>query len=915
MKHSFLVCITLLGLSLFLSAQDTSQPITGTFNNVKFTEFVSEIEQQSNYRFYFNTQELDSVRVTIQAMRKPLNEILSLIFKDTDFRHSIDQYGYVYITLRNPIITELPTYFFSKDFSSTENTTLDDARFIEAEKVKVEKVIVIGIRGANTKATATVAGYVRNNKSGESLVGVTVMIEKPLIGAVTDGNGYYSITLPKGPHVLKINSLGMKGVEKSIILHADGRLNIDMEEDVLPLKEVIIESSRDETVLGLQMGLEKFDFKTMKQLPVALGEVDVIKTVLTLPGVQTVGEGTVGFNVRGGATDQNLILFNEATIFNPSHLFGFFSAFNPDIIKDVELYKSGVPAEYGGRIASVLDLNTREGNRKKWSGSGGISPITGRLALEGPIIKDKLSFLISGRSTYSDWLLREIPSSAINKSEASFYDLNANLNYEINPKNSMAVTAYTSHDAFKLQGDTVYSYQNHVLGLKWKHIFSNRLLGNLTTNYSGYEYTIQSAANPVNAFNLDYSIRQLQTKADFDYFINSKHALSFGAGILRYDLQPGNYQPVGSESIVTPDQLQSEQAVENFVYVGDQFEVSPKLLLYGGIRYSLFSNRGPHDVYVYPNGTVRDESNISDTLRFNKGKKVASYGGPEYRVSVRYSYTRNASFKVSYNRHRQYLQMLSNTTAIAPTDVWKLSDPYIKPLIGDQVSLGYYLNHAKRSIEISIEAYYKWMKNFLDYKGGAELIQNHHIETDVLNAKGKAYGAEFMIKRTSGKLNGWFSYTYSRSLLQTKGSSSVETINRGSVYPSNYDKPHAINLIANYKFSRRYSMSANVVYSTGRPITLPVGKYTANGVDRLIYSDRNQYRIPDYFRTDLSINMEGNHKIKKLAHSYWSLSAYNLTSRRNAYSVFFKSENGVINGYKLSIFGTIIPTLSYNFKF
>ncbi|HMR56712.1 MAG TPA: carboxypeptidase-like regulatory domain-containing protein, partial [Cyclobacteriaceae bacterium] len=455
MKHSFLVCITLLGLSLFLNAQDTSQPITGTFNNVKFSEFVSEIEQQSNYRFYFNTHELDSVRVTIQAMRKPLNEILNLIFKDTEFRYSIDRYAYVYVTHRNPIIAELPTYFFSKDFAATESTDLDNTRFTEAEKVKTEKVLVIGTRGTNTKATATLAGYVRNNKSGESLVGVTVMIEKPLIGAVTDGNGYYSITLPKGPHVLKINSLGMKGVEKSIILHADGRLNIDMEEDVLPLKEVIIESSRDETVLGLQMGLEKFDFKTMKQLPVALGEVDVIKTVLTLPGVQTVGEGTVGFNVRGGATDQNLILFNDATIFNPSHLFGFFSAFNPDIIKDVDLYKSGVPAEYGGRIASVLDLNTREGNRKKWSGSGGISPITGRLAFEGPIIKDKLSFLISGRSTYSDWLLREIPSSAINKSEASFYDLNANLNYEINPKNNLAVTAYTSHDAFKLQGDTV----------------------------------------------------------------------------------------------------------------------------------------------------------------------------------------------------------------------------------------------------------------------------------------------------------------------------------------------------------------------------------------------------------------------------------------------------------------------------
>lgn len=896
-------------------AQEATQLITGNFTNLKFSEFVSEIENQTDYRFYYNASQFDSLIINTRANRKSIDEVLNEVFRETEFKYSIDRNAYVYITLRNPIIAELPTYFFSKEFNAIQSTDPDNARFTEAEKVKTEKVFVIGTRGANTKATATLAGFVRNIKTGESLIGATVMIEKPLIGAATDGNGYYSITLPKGNHILKINSLGMKGVEKSIIIHSDGRLNIDMEEDVLPLKEVIIESSRDETVMGLQMGLEKFDFKTMKQLPAALGEVDVIKTVLTLPGVQTVGEGTVGFNVRGGATDQNLILFNEATIFNPSHLFGFFSAFNADIVKNVELYKSGVPAEYGGRISSVLDITTREGNKRKWSGSGGISPITGRLAFEGPIIKDKLSFLISGRSTYSDWLLSKIPSSTINQSEASFYDLNANLNYEIDSKNSLALTSYTSHDEFKLQSDTAYSYKNHVLGLKWKHIFNNRLFGTITANYSGYEYTIRSTANPINAFNLDYSIQQLQAKTDFNYFINSKHSLSFGTGVLRYDLEPGNYQPVGNESIVTPDQLQSEQAFESFVYVGSQFEVNPKLLLYGGIRYSLFTNLGPHDVYLYSQGTVKDISSITDTTSFAKGEKIVSYGGPEYRISARYNYTRNASFKLSYNRHRQYLQMLSNTTAIAPTDVWKLSDPYIKPLIGDQVSLGYYFNYGKRSIEVSVEAYYKWMQNFLDYKGGAELIQNQHIETDVLNAKGKSYGIEMMIKRTSGKLNGWLSYTYSRSLLQTKGATSIETINRGSFYPSNFDKPHAVNLISNYKFNRRFSTSINLVYSTGRPITLPIGKYNVDGADRLIYSDRNQYRIPDYFRTDISINMEGNHKIKKMAHSYWSLSVYNLTSRRNAYSVFFTSENGEIKGYKLSIFGTAIPTLSYNFKF
>jgi hypothetical protein len=915
MKHPVFASTLLIFVCLAAQAQEINQRITGEFTNLRFNEFVDAIERQSDYRFFFDVSRLDSVIVNLQATRKPLNEILHQVLKDTDLTFSIDKNNYVYINTRSPIITELPTHFFSKDLNAGETADVDNSRFAEAEKIKTEKVMVIGTRGTNTRATATLAGFIRNSKSGESLIGATIMIEKPVIGSITDGNGYYSITLPKGSHQLKINNLGMKSIERSVIIHSDGRLNIDMDEDILPLKEVIVEAKRDESVMGLQMGLEKFDFKAMKQLPIALGEVDVIKSMLTLPGVQTVGEGTVGFNVRGGATDQNLILFNDATIFNSSHLFGFFSAFNPDIIKNVELYKSGVPAEYGGRISSVLDIQTREGNKKKWSGSGGISPITGRFSFEGPIVKDKFSLLASGRSTYSDWLLRKIPTSSINKSEASFYDLSLNFDYIIDSKNSLAITSYTSSDEFKLQSDTVYAYQNKVLGLKWKHLFNNRLFGTLTTNYSGYNYTINSLANPVNAFNLDYSIRQIQAKTDFSYFITSKHSLSFGAGAIRYDLEPGNFQPVGAESIITPDKLQSEQALESFAYVGNQFEINPKLLLYGGVRYSLFTNFGPHDVYTYVEGGFRDITTLIDTLNFARGKKIASYGGPEFRISARYNYTTNQSLKLSYNRHRQYLQMLSNTTAIAPTDVWKLSDPYVKPLIGDQVSLGYYMNNPKRFLEVSIEVYYKWMQNFLDYKGGAELIQNHHIETDILNAKGKAYGLEFMLKRTSGKLNGWLSYTYSRSLLLTRGENPSETINRGSLYPSNYDKPHAVNLIGNYKFNRRFSTSINLVYSTGRPITLPISMYSVEGVSRLIYSERNQYRIPDYFRTDLALNIEGNHKIKKLAHSFWSISVYNLTARRNAYSVFYTSENGEIKGYKLSIFGTAIPSLSYNFKF
>ncbi|MBX2915044.1 MAG: TonB-dependent receptor [Cyclobacteriaceae bacterium] len=907
------IAFSLLLLSVLPKTIAQDRPISISITNATLLDFVNALEAQSDYRFFFNTEETDSIRITVTADRKTIIQILELAFKNSSLQYSIDAHHYVYIKSKNPILTDLPPDFFSKT-SIAESEQQDYNRFNEAEAIKTEMPTIIGSRNANNRKEATLAGFIKNLKSGESLIGATIQVENSTLGVVTDGSGYYTLTIPKGPHVLKVRSLGMKPLNIKIIIHADGRLNMDMEEDVLPLKEVVVESSRDELVQSLQMGLARFDIKTMRQLPVALGEVDVLKTVLTLPGVQSVGEGTVGFNVRGGATDQNLILYNETPIFNPSHLFGFFSAFNADAVKNVELYKSGVPAEFGGRISSVLDVTTREGNKRKWSGTGGISPITGRLSIEGPFVKDKFSILIGGRSTYSDWLLNQIPNATLKRSKASFYDLNVNLHYDIDPKNSVAISGYSSTDAFKLQSDTTYRYSNQALSIKWKHIFTNKFFGSISTNYSSYTYQIASEANPVNAFHLSYKLGQLTSKTDFNYFLNTQQSFTVGAGITNYRLSPGTYIPVGEASLVTPDVLQKEQGIETFAYAGTQLELTPKLSAYAGLRYSQFVNRGPRQVNIYAPG-VRDVSNIIDTISFAKGKKIATSGGPELRASLRYSYNTASSIKASYNRHRQYIQMLSNTTAIAPTDIWKLSDHYIQPLIGDQVSMGYYHQSRKRALEVSVEAYYKWMKNFLDYKGGAELIQNHHIETDVLNAFGKAYGIELMLKRTAGKVNGWVSYTYSRSLIQTQGATEVETINNGRYYPSNYDKPHALNFIGNYRFNRRLNMSLNVVYATGRPITLPIAKYSTDGTERLIYSDRNQYRIPDYFRTDFSLNVEGNHKTKKILHGFWSLSVYNLTGRRNAYSVYFTSEGGIIKGYKLSIFGNPIPTLTYNFRF
>ncbi|MBS1505615.1 MAG: TonB-dependent receptor [Bacteroidetes bacterium] len=908
-------------LSGLLAQNKSGLSISGNFTNTTFREVVRQLEKDHGVQFFYNPSEVDTLKVSIEPKDKPLEGFLAEIFAGTDFHYAMEGKT-IYITKGREIQTSLPEDFFAATQikAQPENKMMLD--YLVLDKVdkskasKEERLYEIGKRTVKIgEGLATIAGHIRASNSGEAVMGASVTTEITNVGVATDQFGYYSLTIKKGAHELIFKSVGMKTTKRRITLYADGQLDVEMDEEVTSLKEVTIESEKDRNITGMQMGLEKLDIRTMKKVPVALGEVDILKVVLTLPGVQSVGEATTGLNVRGGATNQNLILFNDATIYNPTHLFGFFSAFNPDVVKNVELYKSGIPAEFGGRLSSVLDVRTREGNKKKFTGSGGIGPLTGRLTLEGPIGGEKTSFLIGVRSTYSDWLLRQVPNTSISNSQAGFYDVNANINHEFNSKNSLYLTGYYSQDHFKLNSDTLYSYQNKNATAKWKHIFSNKLYGVLTGAYSAYDYSVSSDRNPVNAFTMKYAITQFQGKADFSYYPAPRHSLNLGASVIRYNLSPGSFSPRGSESLVTSDVLQNEQALESALYISDNFDVSPKLSLYGGLRYSMFNYLGPRQLFTYANGQTKSVNSIIDTISYPSAKSIVNYGGPEFRLSAKYLLSDNSSVKFSYNRMRQYLQMLSNTAAISPTDIWKLSDPNIKPQIGDQVALGYYKNFRANTLELSVEGYYKVMQNSLDYKGGAKLILNHHIETDVVNAQGKSYGIEILLKKMAGKINGWVSYTYSRSLLRTQSPYLSETINDGQYYPSNYDKPHAVNLIGNYKFSHRFSTSLNVTYSTGRPITLPIAKYELDGAMRLYYSARNQYRIPDYFRIDFSMNIEGNHKIHKLAHSSWTIGIYNLLGRKNPYSVFFESQGGVIKGYQLSIFGQPIPTITYNFKF
>jgi hypothetical protein len=894
--------------------------ISGTFHDLTIQEFTEEIEQQTNYFFYYDITLFDSLRITMTVNKEPLSAVLDQAFEKTDFNYSIGPHNEVYLTKVAIVQTNLtaspadtlkgkrrghPAYV---DDGVNQNSHLQAATL-------ENKLYQIGVNSANNgQPAALISGYVRDAKTGEAVIGASIYMDKPRIGVSTDQYGYYAISLPKGRLILNIQSIGMKDTRRQILLAGDGKMNIDLQGQVMMLKNVIISAEKLSNIRGVQMGVQKLDIKTLKQVPVVFGETDLLRVLETLPGVKSVGEASTGLNVRGGSADQNLILFNDATIFNAAHFFGLFSAFNPDVVKTVELYKSSIPAKYGGRLSSVIDIASREGNKKEFAGSAGIGLVTSRLEIEGPLVKDKTSFILAGRTTYANWLLNLLPEQ-YKLSKASFYDLNLNISHQINKNNNLYLTAYTSKDNFNLNSDTTYGYGNLNLSLKWKHSFNDKLYGLFTTGYDRYNYNISSEVNPVNAYKLSFDINQSYFKAQFNYFLSSAHTLEFGLSSLYYQLDPGKYVPLGKLSLATPDMVNREQALESAVYVSDKYTLTPQLLIEGGLRFSMYNYLGPQSVNQYAPGIPKTEDNITSVKTYSSGDFIKTYGGPEYRLSVRYEFSDNLSIKGSYNTERQYIHVLSNTAAIAPTDIYKLSDPNIAPQLGNQISLGVYKNLKSNTIETSVEVYYKNIYNYLDYKSGAVLVLNHHIETDVFTTKGKAYGVEFMIKKATGKLNGWISYSYSRVFLKMDDPTAGEVVNNGNYYPANYDQPNSATIVGNYRVNHRFSISLNSTYSTGRPITLPIGIFYYDNSFRTLYSDRNAYRIPDYFRTDFSLNIDGNHKVHQKFHNSWTLGVYNLFGRKNPYSVYYVSENGMVNGYRLSIFGSAIPFINFNIRF
>ena len=899
----------LMGLMVGSSGMELAAQTQGTVSDsISIIRLMEQVEQATSYKIYTNISKPFMVKKQEgTASLEQLKEALSGTF------WQVNVFGNRVFVMQNlNLRANLP--------KTWTDDTQDEHQGVRVTEVLTSenKVYEIGDKFRPSKAKKIkLTGQVIDFKTNSPAVGIHVIRRDPWTAATTDVDGRFEIELAPGYNVLELQGISVKDARRQLMLYADADVRIELEEQNLMLEEVLVTGGRVEAVKSTALGMEKITPSLLKNIPTAMGEVDVLKMVQALPGVKTVGEASSGFNVRGGSTDQNLMLLNGGTIYNPTHLFGFFTAFNSDMVSDVEIYKSSIPSQYGGRISSVLNITGKEANKEKFVGVAGIGLLTSKLNLEIPLWKERTSLLLSGRTTYSDWLLGMLPEkSGYKDGKAGFYDVGGTFSHTFNMRNKLNIYGYYSRDRFAFNDNEKYGYGNMNLSAHWRSIFNDRLTANFSVGYDHYDYKNDETVDSIQAARLSFGINQYFAKANFNLELE-KHKLNFGASTLLYDIRSGKYEPLGKHSLVATDELQKDKALESAVYLGEEWEITPKFSVNAGIRYSMFNALGPRDYYTYQPGTLPSESTIADTVRVTGNKVLKTYHGPEFRLSGRYAFNDDFSVKAGFNTMRQYIHKVSNTSIMSPTDTWKLSDVNIKPQQGWQLAGGFYYNTSDRMWEFSLEGYYKKMKDYLDYRSGAKLLMNHHLETDVINTEGYAYGVELEVKKPKGKLNGWINYTYSRTFLRQNDARIVRPINGGDWYPTEYDKPHDFKFVGNYKFTRRYSLSLNMDYSTGRPTTVPAGQYYDQqlGTTQAFYTDRNSYRVPDYFRMDLSFNVEASHHLTLATHSSISFGVYNLTGRKNVYSIYYVVENKKIQGYKMSIFGAPIPFVTYNIKF
>ncbi len=791
-----------------------------------------------------------------------------------------------------------------------------------SKKISLFCLLLLSCLLATAREKFTLSGTISDSNSNETLIGVNLFIPELKTGVTTNEYGFYSITIPKGNYSIRISYMGYQTLEESIQLNQNTKTNFKLLTNENTLKEIIITDTKTKTdIRKPEMSVNKLSISAIKRMPVVLGEVDVLKSILLLPGVTNAGEGASGFNVRGGGADQNLILLDEATIFNSSHVFGFFSVFNPDAIKDLKLYKGGIPARFGGRASSVLDIYQKDGSSKEFHANGGIGLISSRLLIEGPLVKDRGSFLIGGRSSYAHLFMKLSKDQKNNA--AYFYDLNTKMTYKLNPNNNLYLSGYFGRDVFSLANSFTNIYGNSTLNLRWNHLFSDKLFSNLSLIYSDYYYGLDL---DFVGFQWDSGIKNYNIKYDFKNYISDRFKLNYGLNAIYYDFNPGIIKPSSATSGINFSQLDKKYALEPALYINADQELSTKFSVSYGLRYSLFYRLGQSNLNVYANNNpitfntnmqIYEKATPIGTQTFQKNDILKSYSYLEPRFSLAYQFNEKQSVKASYNRMIQYLQLISNTSSPTPLDVWTPSDTFIKPQIADQVALGYFKNFSNESYSLEVEAYYKKVQNRIDYIDGADLIANNALEQVILNGQMRSYGLEVMLKKNEGRLNGWVSYTLSKSQQQTPGRTAIESgINNGQWYNSAYDKTHNLAITSSYLLNEKWSFGANFTLQSGQPITYPNGQYQYLGITVPSYGLRNENRLPTYHHLDISSTLTPRKNNNRNWKGEWVFSIYNLYNRKNAAAINFRQnrQTGTNEAVKTSIFG-MVPAVSYNFKF
>ena len=782
-------------------------------------------------------------------------------------------------------------------------------------------VIVPSISHAQDKLT--INGYVRDASNGEALIGATVYVKEINNGVVTNVYGFYSITLDPGAYTVNYSYVGYTTQSRNISLTKNQEVNIDLVIESEQLEEVVVTAEREQANMeNMEMSTNKLDIRTILKVPTFMGEADVFRSILLLPGVSTVGEGASGFNVRGGSVGQNLVLLDEAPVYNSSHLFGFFSVFNPDAVKDTKLYKGAIPSRYGGRLASLLDVRMKEGNSKKFEANGGIGSLFSRLAVEAPIVKDKSSFIVAARRSYIDVVARPFVPLLKEGGALNFYDLTLKANYTFNRKNKLYASGYFGRDVFLFDANQGFSWGNTTGTLRWNHLFNERLFSNLTFVYSKYDYKLQFGEDDRDSFKWDSSISNFILKPQFTYFINSNNELDFGGEAIYYTFEPANAVGVSNGDVLDVS-LDKKYNLETALYLGNRQTINEVLSVEYGLRFSRFQLFGPGKSYQYNDTLPGLRKTPAGFREFGRGEAIADYANWEPRASFRIQSSPVSSVKGSYNRMAQYLHLISNTTASNPLDVWAPSSAMIKPGIGHQFTLGYFRDlGTDRDYEISVEGYYRATENQIDYIDGADLLINEFLEGELLSGKGRAYGVETYFQKKKGRLSGWISYTLGRTELKVGG------INRGEWYSTRYDQLHNVKIAAFYDINERWSMSTDFVWVSGTPTTFPTSRFVVQDILIPYNSNgsRNNVRLPAYHRLDVSFRLEGK-KVRRGKErkntDYWVFSLYNVYARKNPFSIYFSQRDERVppgtpigsRAVQLSIIGTVVPSVSYNFRF